>query len=319
MSQTKTRPQTITPKGVERSSAPILFYFSIPSDFTQGQTDGGLTCTDPFTARLALSPPMAFSRDMELHIVNASIPYSFPNMAPAGIVPGFSAGNNRISISWNGGSRTDYLVPTGLYSVGGLQDALNSIAVTAGWIPAISSPLFLLTGIEATQTVSFEVTPQFLSGGVWPAGATSFDFLNPGALSLNDSMGPIVGFPTTGGGATITVTSNTTTPVTTQAPNEADFALTSAYLLYLSFCANSYNNGVTGQLAYSFSLGAARPNSVFREQPPLKTSAALVASTFSSVDIWFTDQNGVKLPLVYFSSPIAVTAMIANNNADGSV
>lgn len=320
MSRTQSRQQVITPTGSERPDLPQQFSFAIPAYFSAGQTSGNMTCVDAYTCQITLSPPLILARAMECHLTQASCPYSQPNVGyAAAAIPGYSAGNNRISISWAGGSRTDYFVPTGLYSVSDVELALNQIAVTAGWITSTTTPLFILQGISATQKVLFTVQPTYLTGAVFPAGGVIIDWLNPSVASINDSLGPILGFPTTGGPATITLTGGSGAAVTTAAPNVADFTRTTAYLIYMSILTDTYLSGQVGKLLTQFSLGGHTPNDVFAVEPSLKTSANIAPGTYSVLSVYLTDQSGNRLSLANFSAPLAVTTMIANVAADGSV
>lgn len=298
---------------------PVPFTFSIPAGFTPGQSAGGVSCVDAFTARISLSPPLKLDRDMEGHLTSGSVAYTQPNIGAANApIPGFPAGDNRISIAWNGGPRTDYLLPQGLYGFNDIATQLNIIAAAAGWTSSATAPLFSILGIQSTQKILLTVNPAAITGGVFPAGGVVIDFLNPGALALNDSIGPILGFPTSGGGATLTIAGGSALAVTFAAPNVSNFAFTSAYALYMSFLRDSYVNGLTGKLLYVFQLGTADPNSVLTVLPPLKFSVPLATGAYSTVDVWFTDQSGNRLSLANFQSPAAISMMLAKINSDGS-
>lgn len=309
-----------SPTGGQKIADPIPFSIAIPGSFTTGTTAGNVTAIDAYTARITLSPPLQLASSMEAHVVTAALSYTQPNMgAAADIVPGFPAGDNRISITWNGGARTDYLLAKGLYGYPDVAQALNLIAFNAGWITSLSPPLFTLVGVSATQKVILSVNPAGLSGGVFPAGGVVIDFLNPGALALNDSMGPILGFPTSGGGATLTIAGGGSATVTFPAPNVANFAIYSAYILYLSCVRDGYLNGLSGKILYSFPLGDFAPNSVVAYQPPLILPVPVVSGTYSQVDIYFTDQSGNRLSLANFQAPTSLSIMMAKTRFDGSV
>jgi hypothetical protein len=309
-----------SPTGGTRIADPVPFSFSIPAGFTPGQTQGNVACVDAFTARIALAPPLQIPRDMEAHLTTGSVAYTQPNIGTsAAPIPGYPAGDDRISISWNGGGITDYLLPQGLYGFNDIATQLNLLAATNGWSTGASAVLFTLIGIQSTQKILLSLNPAAIAGGTFPAGGVVINFTNPGVLGLNDSIGPILGFPTSGAGATLSVPGGGATVVTFAAPNVSNFAFTSAYALYLSFLRDSYVNGLTGKLLHVFQLGTAQPNSVLTVLPPLKFTVPIAAGSYSSVDVYFTDQSGNRLSLANFQSPASIGLMMAKRNADGSV
>lgn len=303
----------------QKVPSPVPFSLAIPAAFTSGMTDGLVTAIDGFTARVQLSPALFLSENSSAYLIQASIAYSQPNIGPAaGGIPGFVNGNNRISINFNGGGRTDYLFPQGLYSVEDVQTELNLLAAAAGWLATPSSQLFFVQGIPATQTVIITVQPAALAGGVFPPGGIVIDFLNPSVGGLNNSIGPILGWPTSGAGATLTIPGGGGTAVAFAAPNIANFALTSAYALFASFVTDSYQNGVTGKLLAVFPLGSFQPNSVMSFQPPLKFPVPCAGSVYSSIDFYFTDQSGNRLLLVNFQAPTQFSILIAKTSPTAS-
>jgi hypothetical protein len=308
-----------SPDGGSQAAQPIPFSFAIPSEFTPGMVSGNVTCADAYTARIALSPSLQLSDKMEGHLTQGSIAYTQPNIGSPGQVPGFPSGDDRISIAWNGGARTDYLLPEGLYGFADVATQLNLIAAANGWITNPTANLFTLLGVTATQSVILQVNPMVLAGGVFPAGGVVIDFLNPGALGQNDSIGPILGWPTSGAGATLTIAGGGSAIVSFSAPNTANFAITSAYAVYISFLKDSYSNGLTGKLLYVFPLGSGVPNSVLSFQPSLAYAVPVSSGTYSTADVWFTDQSGNRLPLVNFQAPTVISMMIATLRTDRSV
>ena len=296
---------------------PIPFSLAIPSGFTTGTQSGQLTAIDGYTCRVSLSPNLTLQPNSEAHLIQAAIPYTQPNIGPAAAgIPGYSSGNNRISITWNGGARTDYYMggsssSSGLYGVNDVAQALNQIAATAGWIAsAATSPLFILTGVAATQKVIMTLDPSVLTGGTFPAGGVVIDFLNPSVAALNDSIGPILGWPTSGGSASLSIAGGGAAAVSFLAPNVANFALYTAYALYASFVTESYNQGLTGKLLAVFPLGAASPNTVMSTQATLEYPVPVAPSVYSTIDFYFTDQSGNRLLLSNFQSPIEFSFVI---------
>ncbi len=295
----------------------IPFTLAIPAGFTSGTQSGNLTAVDGYTCRVSLSPNMDLQKSETVTLIQAAIAYTQPNIGPsAAAIPGFASGNNRISITWDGGARTDYFMggsssSSGLYGLSDVQLALNQIAASQNWIAAAStSPLFILTGIAATQTVILSVNPAVLTGGAFPASGVVIDFLNPGVGALNDSIGPLLGWPTSGGGATLTIPGGGTTSVSFTAPQTADMAIYTAYALWASIASNSYNQGLTGKLLAVFPLGAYSPNTIMAINPPLAFPVPCVKSQFSSIDFYFTDQSGQRLLLSNFQAPTEFSLMI---------
>lgn len=296
---------------------PIPFTLAIPAGFTAGSVSGQLTCTDGFTVQAQLSPNLVIRPDSEAHLIQASFAYSQPNIGSAASgIPGFPAGDDRVTINFNAGGAADFIFPPGLYAVSDIATQLNLFANAQGWTTNPLVPLFVVTGIPATQTVVLTLQPSALTGGVFPAGGIVINFTNPSTVSgLNNSIGPILGWPVTGAGATLTVAGGGSAPVSFQAPNVANFALTTAYALYCSFVNGSYLSGLTGQLLTVFPLGTFQPNSVISFQPPLKFPAQAVAGTWASVSFYFTDQSGNRLLLSNFQAPTSFSMLIARATA----
>lgn len=287
--------------------------FSIPAGFSSGQVSGNVQCITPYSARFTFGNPLHVTDGTLATFVNATIPYTQPNIGPtSSSIPGFASGDNRISINWNGGGRTDYLLPAGLYGFDDVAEALNLIAYNAGWVASPITQLFIMQGISATQKVIMSLNPSVLSGSAFPAGGVVIDFLNPGVLGLNDSVGPILGWPTSGGGATLTIAGSGTTTVSFVAPNVANFALTSSYNLYVSFLKESYINGVPGPLLTTFPLGSQSPNSVASYQASLAYNVPVSKSDYAAVDVYLTDQSGNSLLLSNFQAPIQFSMYLTN-------
>jgi len=303
----------------EKLQSPVPFALAIPAGFAAGMTDGQVTTVDGFTARVQLSPPLFLSENSSAYLIQASIAYSQPNVGPAAsVIPGFISGNNRISIDFNAGGRTDYFFPQGLYSVEDIETQLNLIASNAGWLVNPMAQLFAVTGIPSTQTVILTVNPAALTGGVFPAGGIVIDFLNPSVAAINNSIGPILGWPTLGAGAVLTIPGGGATAVAFSAPNTANFALTSAYALFASFVTDSYQNGLTGKLLSVFPLGSFQPNSVMTFMPSLKYPVPTASSVYSAIDFYFTDQSGNRLLLTNFQAPTQFSILIARTSPTGS-
>lgn len=313
----------MTPAGGVRIADPVPFSFSIPAGFSPGQTSGSVACVDAFTARISIAPPLQIPIEMEAHITSGSVAYTQPNIGTSTApIPGFPAGDNRISITWGGGPPVDYLLPQGLYGYTDIATQLNLIAAQNGWTTSSTAALFTLIGIQSTQKILLSVNPAAISaGGAFPPGGVIISFANPGVNGLNDSIGPILGFPTSGGGSVLTIAggAGTTSVVTFAAPNVSNFAFTSAYAIYMSFLRDSYANGLTGKLLYVFQLGTAQPNTVLTVLPPLKYTIPMAAGSYSTVDVNFTDQSGNRLSLANFQSPANISLMLAKRNSDGSV
>lgn len=308
--------------GIKNPSAPVALNFSIPAEFTQ--SINGIALTDSSTAQYQISPPLIIPDGCQAHLVAASFPYSQPNIAGAADgIGGIPSGNNRVSVNFNGGgyvSSSEMIIPTGLYTYSDVQYAWNSFAIAAGWVPS-SAPiqnLFTFTGISATQQLVITLNPLALTGGVVPTGGIILNFTNPSPYSaLNDSIGNILGWPTTGSGAIITWTPGSALSIAS--PFSANFAATSAYDLYFSLVTNSYFNGSTGSILYAFPLGNSAPNSVVSYQATLPYPVQISSGTYSTVRIWTTDQNGNRLPWKFYQAPFQFSMVISKNHADGSL
>jgi hypothetical protein len=308
-----------TPAGGKRIADPIKLDLSFPGNFVPGSSSGGVTASDAYTITVTMSPPLQLPPECELHLLSASISYSFPNLGvTADGIPNYPAGNSRVSINFNAGGRTDFVAPTGLYAYQDVASWLNQVAVAQGWISSTATPLFAFTGIAATQKLILTVNPAGLAGGAFPAGGIVIDFLNPSVAALNNSIGPVLGWPTSGGGATLTIAAGTA-PVQFFAPNVADFAFVSAYVAYLSCLRDGSFNGGSGKVLYVFPLGAGRPNTVVAYQPPLAAATPVVSGSYSQLSLYFTDQAGNRLKTAFFQAPTQLSMIIGKTKIDGSL
>lgn len=307
--------------GLKGNNAPIPINFSIPAQLQTSTS--AINLIDNATAQVKMNPPLIIPDGCCIDLINASFPYTQPNIAPASAgLATIPTGNNRVSIDFNSTGFVELTVPAGLYDYTDVQYAWNSYAISAGWVPpsAASQQLFIFTGISATQKLVITVDPLALAGGVFPAGGIVLDFTNPSPVSgLDDSIGEVLGFPTSGAGAILTVPGAGTTPESFTSPDAADFAATSAYALYMSLVTNSYQNGLQGQLLYVFPLGQFASNSVISWQSSLRYPVPAVAGNHSFVNIWTTDQAGNKLPWKYYQSPFNFSVTISRNKPDGSI
>lgn len=337
---TQGHPPRITPGGPQWSTAtgdatspqPIPFTWSLPARFSPGQTVGGVSCIDRYTARITLSPALRLSENMSVYLHSATIPITYPNIGPASAgIPGFLAGDNRISVTWpgvNGGARTDYLLPAGLYGTGELQAYLNFLAGTEqvegglGVTASVLSQLFTIISNQATQSINIVINPAVITGpgvpGQFPVG--SIDFINPGALGLNDSIGPILGYPAAGPGATLTFPAGQTVPEDYPAPGPANLALYTAYIASLSCVSSSYSNGATGQLLYTFSLGGGDviPNGITVFEPSLPYLVSVDSASYSAFDFSLTDDQGNRLILANFTGAMILSVVFSRYKKSGA-
>lgn len=321
---------TSTASGIKNAAAPIPISFSVPAGYTQTSNNPGEPIlVDQYTVRFRMQPPLVIPENCSCGLTQASFAYSQPNIVGAAVLESAPSGNNRITMDFGAGD-VDIILDAGLYDYLDVQAALNiwvrTHDTTGGDAPpgtAIvasgATDLFILTGISATQKIVFSLNPAALTGGAFPVGGITVSFINPSPVSgNNDSMGDILGYPTDGS-ADFTTPSAGTAIYSDYAPDVADFAATSAYTLYMSIVTNSYQNGSTGQLLYSFPLGAYVPNSVASYQTTLRYPVPLNSGSFSTVDIWTADQSGRRLPWSYYQAPFQFSAIISKNKEDGSL
>jgi hypothetical protein len=197
---------------------------------------------------------------------------------------------------------------------------LNQIATSKGWI-VNNTPLFILTGINATQKVIFTLDPAALAPpgvGVVPAGGIDISFANPSPqFGTNDSIGPLLGFPTSGVDSVLNFAPGATSPISYTGTSAANFAVQSSYNLYVSLVNSSYQNGATGQLLYSFPIVAFQANSAIGYQPTLRYPVSASSGSFSNIEVWLTDQAGNRLSWKYFQLPFQFNAIIAKNSPGG--
>jgi hypothetical protein len=316
--QSQTRKQLERP--AYREAVPMSI--TIPAFFaTDKQPVNGVSCVDNYTARVNLSPGFIVPPRQTVHLVQASIPYTYPNIGNAGVIPDFPAGNNRITIIFDVPTVDDnYILATGLYSYTDVMFSLNLLAVTEGWATT-GTDLFTLIADVATQKIIFSVNPAAIAGGAFPAGGMTISFVNPTPApppAINDSVGPILGFPTSGVGSVITIPGGSTAISNTLAPSPGNFALMSSYSIWMDCVRGSYIGGVSGQLLYTFSLGDGAPNSVLSYVIPLKFPVPVTPSNYTSFNVWLTDQAGNKLILSYFQAPITFAIIFSQSPLDGT-
>jgi hypothetical protein len=295
---------------------PIPLTLSIPAEYTQTLPNGPIL-QNSSTVTFQLLPPLNIPKNSSCVLTSASFCFSQPNIA--GFNDGIfniPTGNNRVTITFGTNPTADFTIPLGLYSVTDLQFALNQIAINQGWVTS-SINLFIITGISATQQVIFSLNPgAFPPTNAFPTGGITVSFINPGVNGNNDSMGPILGFPTnpaSPGYTTIVAPGGGTALISVEAPDVANFANISAYNLYLSFLSGSYLNGQVGQLLYSFPLGGYTANSIVGYQANRDYPIPCQSGSYSTVNVWTTDQSGNYLPLKYYQSPFSFSCVIRKN------
>lgn len=326
--------------GIKNKPAPIPISFAVPAGFS-ATIPGGPIFVDNFTVRFPFNPPLIIPENCCCALTQASFAYSQPNIVGPATIQSAPNGNNRITISFTntGGTTPNYVdivLDPGLYDFVDVQSALNIWVRTHDVTGAIAPPatpivtgaadLFILTGITSTQKIVFSLNPAALSGGVFPVNnppgiTVSFENPSPTGSSAHtgDSIGNVLGYPTTGSGDSFNTGTDTDTIFSDYAPNVAGFSDTSAYTLYMSLVTNSYQNGSSGQLLYSFPLGNYTPNSVVGYQATLRYPVQLVSGTFSNIDLWTADQSGNRLPWELYQAPFQFSAMISKNSGDGSI
>lgn len=317
--------------GIKKLAAPIPLSFSVPANYAATATTlGSPVLIDRYTVQFNLSPPLVIPENCSMALDKASFAYTQPNIVAPAILEAFPNGNDRVTINVGGAGNVDIILDDGLYTFLDVAQALNvwvrshtttgTAAPPGTPIVAGTTDLFTLTGITSTQKIILSLNPAALTGGVFPVGDFVVDFTNPSPVSgLNNSIGEVLGFPVTGGGAVITAPAGGTTIYSSFAPNVSDFANTSAYALYLSLVTSSYKNGSTGQLLYSFPLGNFTPNSVASYQSTQRYPVPVSSGTYSSVTIWTADQSGNRFPWSYYQAPFAFDALISKNKDDGSL
>lgn len=293
------------------SSGVVPFTISVPARSTAGQSSGSVTIIDPYTARIQLAPALSVPNDAVAYLQTASFPYSYPNVAGSGILLSIPQGNNRVTITFGLAAPVDVLLPIGLYSYLDAAYALNQAFISNGWTTNQAYQAVTLQGIAATQQIVMTLNPLAL-GGSFPAGGLTLSFVNPSPVSgLSNSMGDLLGF----GYVALTAATGSASVSYTGA-NAANFATQSAYILNMSLVKDSYLNGSSSTALYAFPLGSQSTNSIIEYQPKLKNNVPLISGKFSFVDLWFTDQAGLKLSLAYFDGPISVSLTICRSKSN---
>ncbi len=317
--------------GIKKGASPIPMSFAIPANYTTtATTPGAPILMDQYTVQFKLNPPLIIPENCSMALDKAAFAYTQPNIVAPAILEAFPNGNDRVTINVGGAGNVDIVLDNGLYTYLDVAQALNvyvrshsttgAAAPPATPIVSGSTDLFILTGITSTQKIILSLNPAALPGGVFPVGDFVVNFTNPSPVSgLNNSIGTVLGFPVTGGGAILTAPAGSSDVFSSFAPNVSDFANASAYALYMSIVTGSYKNGSTGQLLYSFPLGGFQPNSVASYQSTQRYPVPVSSGTYSNVSIWTADQNGNRFPWSYYQAPFAFDALISKNKEDGSL
>lgn len=337
MNQQSNQWSSIT-SGIKNRAAPIPISFAIPENYTAtGPNPNDPVLLDPFTVRFNMQPPLILPENCSCGLTQASFAYSQPNIVGPAVIESAPNGNNRITIDFGSGP-VDIVLDEGLYTFTDVETFLNIwvrqhdptgvVAPPATPIVAGTIDLFTFTGIAATQKLVISLNAAALNtvlfpGPAFPAGGIVVNFANPSPtgnpVHAFDSIGGVLGWPTTGPGSSFTTSSGGTGIESFYAPNVAGFSDTSAYTLYMSIVTNSYQNGSTGQLLYSFPLGAFDPNSVASFQPTLRYPVQLTSGTYSGINVWTADQSGNRFPWSRYQAPFQFSAIISKNKEDGSM
>lgn len=307
--------------GLKNAPQPIPLTFSIPTSYVK-TVQGGPILLDPYTVQFNLSPPLIIPDNCSAHLIQSSFSYSQPNVSGIANLPSIPLGNNAISMNFGVGFFAPFIVQlaTGLYAYQDIQFALNQFVRTHDQTGAtnLSSPiitgaidLFNLVGVESTQTIIFSMNP-----AAFNAMTPEFPYEIIISFNVTSSIGPLLGFNETD---TLTAPNGGTIPVSITGENPANFANNTSYILYISLCKDSYFNNSTGSLLYSFPLGNYAPNSVVSFQPTLRFPVPVYSGNFSNVIVYTTDQNGFRLPLVYYQAPFEFSFLISKNKKDGSI
>lgn len=262
--------------------------------------------------QVTLAPPIRLDTNRKWQIVpySLSIPYTTPNLGPtAASIPGFPNGNSRVSVKIGGGAYANVVLPAGLYGINDIAAAWNVAAQAAGWISnALLGPLWQLTGDNATQQTIITADPSFLlanaggsanTAGSFPTAGITLNFTNPSpAGGLNDSIGPMLGFPATGGGAVLQFGpgTNPAGSASFTSPSRADLARLSAIVVYTDIATSSYVDGVSSNAIYTVPVGDKTPNTILSVLPSFEQPVPVGQFLISSFRIFFTDQRGNYLP-----------------------
>ena len=316
---------------------PINIRMTVPYPFTS--TVGNIspmTSLSQSAAQMVIQPSIKLDPTKKYQIVpyNLSVPYTTPNIGTAATgVPGFAGGNNRITMAINpaGAAPTnlewvDYLFPAGLYGYPDIVFQMNVMAQTAGWTSdAVGSPIFEMTPDYATNQIILTILTGNLNAATkaaWNNNGLFVTFLNPSptlsAAHTADSVGPVLGWPTTGGGATISVTG--ALPIANTSfvgPNAANFVAYTQYVLNSNLVSGSYLNGQTNNALISIPLGLTPPNSVIPVFPnfpqPVMCSQQ---GDITNCSFWWTDQYGNPLPT--FQEPWSISFAIGEIGTSGN-
>lgn len=292
---------------------PYLIRVAVPGNFTTQSGSiapmpslGGSAVQVTFPQSIALNP----AKKYRLAPLNASIPYTMPNVAPAGSIPSAPGGNDRVTITFGAAPAVDLIFPTGLYGYPDIMNEWNAMAFTNGWTSTPTAVLFSFVANQALQTLTLVVDPSVLAGGVFPVANMVIGFTNPSAVSgLGNSIGPLLGWPVTGGGATLTCPAGQKTQAVFAAPNAADFAATSQYIINCSIVSGNYLNGATGNGIIAVNLGGQAPNSIIAVEPAFQQYSSVSNFSISSMQFYITDQNGAVINSS-FGEPWAVAFSI---------
>ncbi|MGL5715881.1 MAG: hypothetical protein ACRCX2_22880 [Paraclostridium sp.] len=227
---------------------------SNPNSGSSNLSNNGSMC------ELKLSPPIHISQEYKatMRLLKASIWNTIANIDQT------LYNNNRIVFN-NGGGDLILNLPTGLYSVAGLNTAINDFLVNNG----IASGACILNGVEATGniTIQLNVNTLFIKWNL----STIATFLGWTQASANIGPGP----------ANFTYTS----------PNSANFNSVNTVVIHSSICTGSYfSNRGGSDVIGSVSL-TARPGSLNYSEFINPVESLINVRNIDSIIFYLTDEN----------------------------
>ena len=231
-----------------------LLVSSNPESGSSNLSNNGSMC------QLRLSPPIHISQEYKatMKLLKASIWNTIANIDQ-------TLYNNNVLVFNNGGPNLVLTLPTGLYSVAGLNTAINDFLVNNG----LTNNACLLNGIEATGNISVQFNVNTLRI-IW-TNSTIATFLGWTQASPNTGPGP-VGFTYT-------------------SPNSANFNSVNTVVIHCSICTGSYfSNRGGSDIIGSVSL-TSRPGSLNYSEFINPVESLINIRNVDNITFYLTDEN----------------------------
>ena len=211
-----------------------------------------------------VSPSIKLPNDkrVSLLIHEISVWWNTPNISTA-------LNNNRFTLSTVALGNLTLLIPKGLYSVSDLEETLNELMITVGFVSDVG--FFSLVPDSATQKITLYTQED----------AT----INWGDGNTENNLYTILGFdPNT--------TSNIPSASFIEAPNRAKFNNVNSLVLHSDIASGVVNNSIYGSDIVAQLIPDVSPGSQIYYRPFHSSLSYITQSSINNISWYWTDENG---------------------------